>query len=223
MVLEAASAPDKDTMSSDDNGTVSTPSTIGGRGALYVGIASAFSAAVGYVVMLLATGLGSETSQFLAFWSFLFTCFGILSGISVETTRSVTNAVREGAAPGPRLVWLAAGSAGILGALMALTVPSGVTGPSRPTPRSWAGSCAPASWVRGPLGPRRLARRAGVVDDVQRHDRRRVGRPARPGRDGRRDRLDDGRPGSRVGTRRVHLDRGRPRLTEGARCPRVTR
>ncbi len=123
VVLEAASAPDKDTMISDDNATASPPSTIGGRGALYVGIASAFSAAVGYVVMLLATGLGSETSQFLAFWSFLFTCFGILSGISVETTRSVTNAVREGFAPGPRLVWLAVGFAGVLGTLMVLTAP----------------------------------------------------------------------------------------------------
>ena len=64
--------------------------SIGRKSAAGVGSASLASAAVGYVLLLLAARtLDTEANAvFLAFWSFLFFIFGVLGGITVETTRA---------------------------------------------------------------------------------------------------------------------------------------
>lgn len=73
--------------------TASSPpadGSIGGKSAAGVGSASLVSAAVGYVLLLVAARtLDTEANAvFLAFWSFLFFIFGVLGGITVETTRA---------------------------------------------------------------------------------------------------------------------------------------
>ena len=69
--------------------------TIGRRGAAGVAVASLLSAGVGYVVLTVAARVlvpGTVNSVFVTFWSTLFACFGVLSGLSIETTRAVTAA-----------------------------------------------------------------------------------------------------------------------------------
>jgi len=69
--------------------------TIGRRGAAGVAVASLLSAGVGYVVLAVAARVlvpGTVNSVFVTFWSTLFACFGVLSGLSIETTRAVTAA-----------------------------------------------------------------------------------------------------------------------------------
>jgi O-antigen/teichoic acid export membrane protein len=66
--------------------------TIGGADATRVAAASLVAAASSYVVLALAARRLSVTDNtvFVTFWSTLFACFGVLSGVSIETTRSVT-------------------------------------------------------------------------------------------------------------------------------------
>lgn len=68
--------------------------SIGRKSAAGVGSASLVSAAVGYVLLLVAARtLDTEANAvFLAFWSFLFFIFGVLGGITVETTRASRSA-----------------------------------------------------------------------------------------------------------------------------------
>ncbi|MFB2557321.1 lipopolysaccharide biosynthesis protein [Herbiconiux liangxiaofengii] len=65
--------------------------TIGRRSFVGVGVASLISAGVGFAVILIVPNVldKAATGVFLAFWSFLFAWFGILGGLSSETTRAV--------------------------------------------------------------------------------------------------------------------------------------
>jgi O-antigen/teichoic acid export membrane protein len=71
--------------------TAESVSTISRRSFLGVGVATGFSAVVGFVVLLIVPRLLSpaDTSLFLAFWAFLFAWFGIFGGLSAESTRAV--------------------------------------------------------------------------------------------------------------------------------------
>jgi O-antigen/teichoic acid export membrane protein len=65
--------------------------TINRRSFIGVGAASLVSAGVGFAVILIAPKILSvaDTAIFLTFWSFLFAWYGILGGLSAETTRAV--------------------------------------------------------------------------------------------------------------------------------------
>ena len=67
--------------------------TIGRRSFVGVGVASLISAGVGFaVIIIVPKTFGDDqaaTTTFLAFWSFLFAWYGILGGLSSETTRAV--------------------------------------------------------------------------------------------------------------------------------------
>jgi O-antigen/teichoic acid export membrane protein len=83
--------------------------TIGRRSFVGVGAASLFSAAVGFAVLLIVPKvLGDDragveaTTVFISFWSFLFAFFGILGGLSAETTRAVHVSDRSPVAPAER-------------------------------------------------------------------------------------------------------------------------
>jgi O-antigen/teichoic acid export membrane protein len=71
-------------------GSGHTP-TIGRRTFVGVGVASLVSAGVGFAVVLIAPRIlsGPDTAVFLTFWAFLFAWFGILGGLSAESTRAV--------------------------------------------------------------------------------------------------------------------------------------
>ncbi|WP_291055563.1 hypothetical protein [Herbiconiux sp.] len=74
------------------DGSASGP-TIGRRSFVGVGAASLISAGVGFAVLLIVPiAFGADVASatvFLTFWSFLFVWFGILGGLSAETTRAV--------------------------------------------------------------------------------------------------------------------------------------
>lgn len=110
------------------------PPTIGRRGATGVAVASLLSAGVGYVVLAVAARvLVPETvnSVFVTFWSTLFACFGLLSGLSIETTRAVTASLAVDdaptASPRPRVLMvglaIGAGGAAVLAATSPLWAP----------------------------------------------------------------------------------------------------
>jgi O-antigen/teichoic acid export membrane protein len=65
--------------------------TIGRRSFVGVGAASLVSAAVGFAVVIIVPRVldKPDATLFLTFWSFLFAWFGILGGLSSETTRAV--------------------------------------------------------------------------------------------------------------------------------------
>lgn len=116
--------------------------TIGGRDATRVGIASAIAAGTGLVVVLLSARVlaPDDSAVFLTFWSTLFAFFGVLSGISIETTRAVSSAPPADPPGRPRVVLVAVVVGLVLGALVALTVPL------------WSGSVFPSSpWALGAL------------------------------------------------------------------------
>lgn len=116
--------------------------TIGGRDATRVGIASAIAAGTGLVVVLLSARVlaPDDSAVFLTFWSTLFAFFGVLSGISIETTRAVSAASPADPPGRPRVVLVAVVVGLVLGALVALTVPL------------WSGSVFPSSpWALGAL------------------------------------------------------------------------
>ena len=74
--------------------------TIGRRSFVGVGAASLVSALAGFAVVIIVPKMLDipDTSTFMAFWSFLFAWFGILGGLSAESTRSVHASDRL---PGP--------------------------------------------------------------------------------------------------------------------------
>ncbi|MDQ0731633.1 hypothetical protein [Arthrobacter sp. B1I2] len=67
-------------------------STIAGRQAASVGLASLASAAAGYLVIWFVPRVlnKADNAEFLAFWSALFLLFGILGGLQTEILRYVT-------------------------------------------------------------------------------------------------------------------------------------
>ncbi|MBE9937726.1 polysaccharide biosynthesis protein [Cellulosimicrobium cellulans] len=98
--------------------------TIGRRGGAYVGLAAALSALVGFVVLIIAARALSpaENADFQVFWAALFAAFGVLSGLSMETTRTVTAAGPSGGG-GPRVLLVGVGVALAAGALLTVTMP----------------------------------------------------------------------------------------------------
>lgn len=111
-----------------DPGTASEPpadATISARNGLLVGGAAALSAATAFVVLTLAVRtLGTPGSaDFQIFWAALFTCFGVLTGLSTETTRSVAAAVDTGRHRGPRVVLFGLVTGLVLAAVLAATMP----------------------------------------------------------------------------------------------------
>lgn len=84
--------------------TDSSGPTIGRRSFVGVGAASLVSALVGFAVVLIVPNVlsGPDAATFLVFWSFLFAWFGILGGLSAETTRAVHASDRIAAAPSER-------------------------------------------------------------------------------------------------------------------------
>src|SRR5665647_1711453 len=67
--------------------------TIARSDALRVAVASLVSAGSGYFVLAFAARVllpVENNTVFVTFWSTLFACFGVLSGLSIETTRAVT-------------------------------------------------------------------------------------------------------------------------------------
>jgi O-antigen/teichoic acid export membrane protein len=78
-----------ETQPGDDTGA-SVP-TIGRRSFIGVGAASLVSAGVGFAVVIIVPKVldKPDATLFLTFWSFLFAWFGILGGLSSETTRAV--------------------------------------------------------------------------------------------------------------------------------------
>lgn len=73
-------------------GNSSQKSTIAGRQAASVGLASLASAAAGYLVIWFVPRVlnKADNAEFLAFWSALFLLFGILGGLQTEILRYVT-------------------------------------------------------------------------------------------------------------------------------------
>ena len=70
--------------------------TIGRSNALRVAVAAAAAAASGFVVLMIAARVlvpVANNTVFVTFWSALFACFGVLSGISIETTRASTASI----------------------------------------------------------------------------------------------------------------------------------
>jgi O-antigen/teichoic acid export membrane protein len=90
--------------------------------------AAGTSGVAGYVVLVLAARALSpaENADFLVFWGALFAVFGVLSGVTSETTRTVfaaRGAGRTGPAPGARVVPVALTLGGVVVAVVGLTGP----------------------------------------------------------------------------------------------------
>lgn len=109
--------------------TSSAPTIRRGDSAL-VGIASLAAAGASYVVLAVAArALPSvqDNTVFVTFWSTMFACFGVLSGASIETTRTVTSALTAPpAAEGdrrPRVLTVGACLALLVAVLLGPTVP----------------------------------------------------------------------------------------------------
>ncbi len=84
-----------ETQPGDDSGA-HTP-TIGRRSFVGVGAASLVSAGVGFAVVIIVPKVldKPDATLFLTFWSLLFAFFGILGGLSSETTRAVHASDRD--------------------------------------------------------------------------------------------------------------------------------
>lgn len=69
------------------------------RDGLRIGVASVFSAASAYIVMLLAARTLSkeDNAQFLVWWGLLYAIYGTLMGLQAETTRTVAAAEHSNA------------------------------------------------------------------------------------------------------------------------------
>lgn len=105
--------------------------TIGRADSVRIAVATAVSAGTGYIALVLAARLllpVSLNTQFVTFWSALFACFGVLSGMSVETTRAVTAArlapTPDGSAPRrPRVLAVGLGAGLALAAVLGASAP----------------------------------------------------------------------------------------------------
>lgn len=94
-------------------------------GASSVAAASLWSAAVTYVVMSVAAWAlpKAETTVLLTFLAALFAIYGVLSGVALETTRSIAAAARDDHAAGPALWRVAAVVAACSGVVVLALVP----------------------------------------------------------------------------------------------------
>lgn len=94
-------------------------------GASSVAAASLWSAAVTYLVMsMTAWALPAERATvLLTFLAVLFAVYGVLSGVALETTRSVAAAARDDHAPGPALWQVAAVVSGCAAVVMLALTP----------------------------------------------------------------------------------------------------
>ncbi|MGA1835537.1 hypothetical protein VD659_01270 [Herbiconiux sp. 11R-BC] len=108
-----------------------TSPTIGRRSFIGVGAASLVSAGVGFAVLLIVPKVldSAAATIFIAFWSFLFVWYGILGGLSAESTRAVHNSDRarearardsgtDAAARAPRMLPVGLGVGVTLGVLL---------------------------------------------------------------------------------------------------------
>lgn len=100
-----------------------TRSRRGAVGASTVAAASLWSAAVTYVVSILAarTLSQAENTVLLTFLAVLFAIYGVLSGVALETTRSVAAASRDDHAPGP-VLWKVAAAVAACSAVVVLAL-----------------------------------------------------------------------------------------------------
>ena len=92
-------------------------------GVAYVGLAAGLSAAVGYAVTVLAArllGSVAETTRLLTFVSLVMVWYGVLAGVSLETTRAHASVARTGASGGTR-TWRVA-AALMAGCLLAVVL-----------------------------------------------------------------------------------------------------
>lgn len=112
--------------------TSQTP-TIGGRDATRIAVASAIAAGSSFVVVVVSAKVllpAENNALFQIFWAALFACFGVLSGVSIETTRAVaaagdpTTASSTAVPPArrPRVLVVGAGIGLMAGAVIALSV-----------------------------------------------------------------------------------------------------
>lgn len=106
--------------------------TLGRRDGLGIAAATVVSAGTGYVVLAAAARLlvpVSLNTQFVTFWSTLFAGFGVLSGLSIETTRAVAASSLAGSVPdgkrpqGPYALAVGGGFGLVLAAIVAATSP----------------------------------------------------------------------------------------------------
>jgi hypothetical protein len=109
-------------------GPGTAPAAVIGRAdARRVAIGSAVAAVSSTLVVVAAPRLSTSVADntiFLTFWSALFAGLGVLTGISVETTRAVSAATREPAtATGPRVGLVGTGTGLAFAALLAVAAP----------------------------------------------------------------------------------------------------
>lgn len=85
-----------------------------GRGqATGVGLSALCSAAVSYVVLLIAahTLPPTDNALFLTYWALLFGTFGLITGLNAEAARATWAGDNDGTVAGPRIWWVAVGLA----------------------------------------------------------------------------------------------------------------
>lgn len=78
--------------------------TIGRRDSVLVAVASLVSAIVGYAILAIAARIllpREVNTVFVTYWSLLFASFGVLTGMSIETTRAVSAASDRAMSIGP--------------------------------------------------------------------------------------------------------------------------
>lgn len=82
----------------DRDVTTTVEPTIQRRDAVRVAVAATASAASGLLVLALAARVlrpDEAATAFYTFWSAIFACFGILTGLSIETTRAVSSSLAQ--------------------------------------------------------------------------------------------------------------------------------
>ncbi|GIG39635.1 hypothetical protein [Cellulomonas phragmiteti] len=107
-------------------GDTAVPAVVGRRDAVGIAVATGVSALSGYAALAVATNTLDDDAGtvFVTWWSLLFVLFGLLSGFSVETTRAVAAARRDGAPAGaPTVRRVAVGVAVATLALCAAATP----------------------------------------------------------------------------------------------------
>jgi len=95
---------------------------IDSKQATAVGIVSGFSAASGFFILLVAARAlsGPANAEFLAFWAALFAVYGVLSGVTAETTRAIgRRRMKPAAPPGGSIAMNALISGSVLAGLIA--------------------------------------------------------------------------------------------------------
>ena len=96
---------------------------IGGGQAAGVGLASLFTAAVSYVVLVIAarTLTSSDNAVFLTYWAVLFGAYGVVSGLNPESARAAFAGAMTVRARSPRLVAAASGFGLVISGVLGLS------------------------------------------------------------------------------------------------------